>query len=754
MKLIVLKNNVPINEVEVEVPDLEEQYEIYVGRADDCHVLIDDPLISRHHFVLKNEGADWYCEKLSQLGVILVNGTTGPKVKLGGGDEIKCGAYSVLVTELPNTRAQAPVQPATPVYEPPPQAAAPVAPAEPEPLDDLASLEDAPLEAEPLEPTEVDGEALAEGEGLEGEAPPEEENSEEGGFVGEEENAFGGGEESTDNAFGGGEEGGASLDSIPESGEGGDLIPADGEGERDEGTRVFRAFVNYQLVLFGDHAPYDRYQIDSDEVFIGRDSKKCQIVLDDPEVSSVHAVVRKKGNDVFLEDLNSSNGSILNGERINKAQVNAGDDFVIGSTTFTLEVKSDLLDVESDRLMPVEEGQVIETEEVVEEEVVGGEGEDINFTGGEGPPEKSLIARFKKDPKFRKKVIYIGAGLVFAWVMMGDDKKDIPQEDPNKKAAEAKPGDEKKDPKAKLKPQLSPEQMNRMNVAYELGISFFEQSKYFEALKEFEVVTSIDPDHKKVQSYLEETKNALKRLEEIEAQKRAEAERLEKKKKIEELLVKAREATKERKVQVAEALFGQISELDPENIEVGQLKLDLEAWQKEEERKALEEAAKIAARKKMVDSLAPGKTHYLKKEWYKAILRLEEFLRIKGTDEDLVKEGSDMLSDAKNQLASELGPLLGKARSLKEGQDYKNAYEAYLEVLKVEPTNSEALNEVDDIKAQLENRSRKIYREAIISESLSLFGDAKEKFMEVQQISPTDSEYYRKATDKLKNYME
>ena len=49
---------------------------------------------------------------------------------------------------------------------------------------------------------------------------------------------------------------------------------------------------------------------------------------------------------------------------------------------------------------------------------------------------------------------------------------------------------------------------------------------------------------------------------------------------------------------------------------------------------------------------------------------------------------------------------------------------------------------------------KRIYREAIIAESLSLFGDAKEKFLEVQQISPTDSEYYKKASEKLKNYLE
>jgi hypothetical protein len=35
-----------------------------------------------------------------------------------------------------------------------------------------------------------------------------------------------------------------------------------------------------------------------------------------------------------------------------------------------------------------------------------------------------------------------------------------------------------------------------------------------------------------------------------------------------------------------------------------------------------------------------------------------------------------------------------------------------------------------------------------------LFQDAKEKLQEVQQISPVDSEYYKKASEKLKDYMD
>ncbi|HLW57656.1 MAG TPA: FHA domain-containing protein [Bacteriovoracaceae bacterium] len=746
MKLIVLKNNVPLNEVVLDFVDSYGSYEIFIGRADDCHVIIDDPLISRHHLVIKNQNDKWYCEKLSELGVLLINGSLITQAEIVGGEEIKFGPYTLIPVELPKKIEEK-------VEE---------TPDESEKAPEALTVEDIPDSdiPEPVEEIEEETEILTEGSSSEVEEEASDENNDSFGesdysnqedsysdldsgyddqsmdLVASEDDSE---EESTD--FGGDEYsdgfGGGDLEGFSGS--------EDGFGDQDEGTRFLKAFINYQLVIFGEYAPYDRYQLDTDEVFIGRDPNKCQIVLNDPEVSSVHAVIRKNGNEITLEDMNSSNGTLLHGERINKAHILTGDEFLIGSTTFTLDIKSDLLEAESDRLMPVESGQVIETEEYEEEEVDLDEGE-ISFDGPAEPEEKSIIKRILKNPQQRKKAIYIGAGLILVWALLYEGEEaapPTPQKAPEQKVVEEKP-----------RIQLSPELENRRNVAYELGVSFFEQNKYFEALKEFETVVSIDPEYKNVQTYFEQTKLGLKQLEELEAKKRADEERIALKKVIDELLVKAREAVKNRQVQLAENYFAQIVEKDPENMEIQQLKLELEIWQKEEEKKRLEQAAKEAARKTMVDAMAPGKTFYLKKDWYKAILKLEEFLNRKGNDEDLIKEASDMLADAKSELAQELGPLLGRARSLKEGQDLKNAYEAYLNILKVEPTNAEALNEIDNIRNQIDTRSKRLYREAIISESLSLFNDAKEKLQEVQQISPTDSEYYRKASDKLKTYLE
>ncbi|MFA5584013.1 MAG: FHA domain-containing protein, partial [Bacteriovoracaceae bacterium] len=731
MKLIVLKNNVPLNEVVLDFVDSYGSYEIFIGRSDDCHVIIDDPLISRHHFVLKNQNEKWFCEKISELGTLLINGSLVSQAEIFGGEEIKFGPYTLIAVDFPRTAAkEIEGQSVIPSNDDIPDSDIP------DPVEHIEEATEILSEVSSDSSDSItDLDSNTDSESFDTEESYQEDsysdldsdysNNEESMDLvstdesSEEASSFGD-DEYSDN-FGGGE-----LDSFGGDGDGG------GFEDRDEGTRFLKAFINYQLVIFGEYAPYDRYQIDTDEVFIGRDPNKCQIILNDPEVSSVHAVLRKNGNEITLEDLNSSNGTLLHGERINKAHILTGDEFLIGSTTFTLNIKSDLLEAEADRLMPVESGQVIETEEYEEEEVDLEEG-DLDFDGSEEPEEKSLIKRIWKNPQKRKKAIYVIAGLALGYTFLYEPAEEAP---PPQKVAESKV--EEAD---KSKIQLSPELENRRNVAYELGVSFFEQNKYFEALKEFESVVAIDPEYKNVQTYLEQTKLGLKQLEELEAKKRADEERIALKKVIDELLVKAREAVKNREVQIAESYFSQIVEKDPENMEIQQLKLELEVWQKEEERRRLELAAKEAARKTMVDALAPGKTFFLKRDWYRAILKLEEFLNRKGNDEDLIKEASDMLAEAKSELAQELGPLLGRARSLKEGQDLKNAYDAYLGILKVEPTNAEALNEIDSIKNQIDTRSKRLYREAIISESLSLFNDAKEKLQEVQQISPTDSEY-------------
>jgi hypothetical protein len=74
-------------------------------------------------------------------------------------------------------------------------------------------------------------------------------------------------------------------------------------------------------------------------VTMGR-SRQCDVVLDDPNVSRQHAEIRPRGGSWVLTDLGSTNGSSLNGRRIEGPEVvKPGDEIELGTSvmTFTLE---------------------------------------------------------------------------------------------------------------------------------------------------------------------------------------------------------------------------------------------------------------------------------------------------------------------------------------------------------------------------------------------------------------------------------
>ena len=72
---------------------------------------------------------------------------------------------------------------------------------------------------------------------------------------------------------------------------------------------------------------------------VGR-SRQCDVVLDDPNVSRTHAEVRPRGGSWVLIDAGSTNGSTLNGRRIEGAEVlKPGDEIEIGTSRIKFELE-------------------------------------------------------------------------------------------------------------------------------------------------------------------------------------------------------------------------------------------------------------------------------------------------------------------------------------------------------------------------------------------------------------------------------
>ena len=79
-----------------------------------------------------------------------------------------------------------------------------------------------------------------------------------------------------------------------------------------------------------------RREVDKRRVVIGR-SKDCDVQITDPNASRRHAEIRQEGAAYWLIDLDSTNGSQVNGRRTTRAKLESGDVITIGSTDLTFD---------------------------------------------------------------------------------------------------------------------------------------------------------------------------------------------------------------------------------------------------------------------------------------------------------------------------------------------------------------------------------------------------------------------------------
>jgi hypothetical protein len=78
------------------------------------------------------------------------------------------------------------------------------------------------------------------------------------------------------------------------------------------------------------------YPLDSGRLVIGR-SRECDVRLADPNVSRKHAEIRRDGPNFYVVDLDSTNGTEVNGRRARRARLEDGDTILLGSTELVFQ---------------------------------------------------------------------------------------------------------------------------------------------------------------------------------------------------------------------------------------------------------------------------------------------------------------------------------------------------------------------------------------------------------------------------------
>lgn len=82
-------------------------------------------------------------------------------------------------------------------------------------------------------------------------------------------------------------------------------------------------------------------------VVLGR-SRECELRLPDTDTSRRHAKIVCAGGDFVLHDLASTNGTFVNGERVEQHRLRAGDRIQIGASTVTFCEVAGGLDADDD----------------------------------------------------------------------------------------------------------------------------------------------------------------------------------------------------------------------------------------------------------------------------------------------------------------------------------------------------------------------------------------------------------------------
>lgn len=108
-----------------------------------------------------------------------------------------------------------------------------------------------------------------------------------------------------------------------------DFFPTQTIPKRRGAAKPDRPAKAYMAVLTGAKAGSQYPLLNDRQTVIGR-SPGCEIHIDDTDASRRHAAVQPFGNDYYLMDMGSTNGTLVNGKPVEKRILKHGDKITLG----------------------------------------------------------------------------------------------------------------------------------------------------------------------------------------------------------------------------------------------------------------------------------------------------------------------------------------------------------------------------------------------------------------------------------------
>lgn len=712
---------------------------LWIGRGEDCAIRLEDRAISRKHVCLKPVANGLEFEKKSKFGEIRMGGREVEHLTLKGGECLVLGPYEIrVVRQGPEMNPPAAEEGGSAESRVPEASLDSVSVSEPVGFSPSESALEVPMEVAPAENallshSGADSEALVvEAEAaLAVEDAPEDAPAEEGGI---------------DFGFG----------AVEENGQ----------------TRAMTdARIETKPILEFHHADgASAYDIVDAEIAIGR-SQNCHVVLEDKKSSRKHAIILQKDGRFLLRDLGSSNGTLVNGERVDEHELSSGDEIQIGDTRFTFKKvqgdyeakKAEFLRLPEEMPPPPSVPEYAAPMEPLMADPVMFEAapEDPplpDFTTTE-PEQKSLIGAFLdryRTMPLKMQVIYGVLILAGVWLFLDDSEletKPVLQMGQTQKSVAKK--DEKKTAGAvgQTFESLTPEQQAYVESEYKIAYDYFRNHEYDLALLELGKIFALVQNYnhaREIESFAREKKRQLERQE--EERKRQEQER-QAQIRLQSLIDQAGLLMDARKYKDAEALFPEIELLQPENSFVANWRKRIIEENENFERQEKERARIAELRKKAWEDYRKAESRLKAGDFFGALDQYDALAVREGLEKELSERIKNDIRTAEDSIAAKRDPLIAHGQELEKALNFSEAYKAYAMAAQVDPTDETAPAGMERIRGVLTSKAKAVYSEGVIAESFSEFEVAEKKYREVLEIVPPEHDYFSKATRRIKRIL-
>ncbi|HEY8278190.1 MAG TPA: FHA domain-containing protein [Bdellovibrionota bacterium] len=533
------------------------------------------------------------------------------------------------------------------------------------------------------------------------------------------------------------------------------LVPSEDEG--DGRTRFVSAGVSALFRMQPGSANLDEFLMEKDVVLFGRGSN-CDVVLTEKKASRKHFEVRRQGLSFFLKDLNSANGTVVNGAAVTETELVAGDVIEVGESKIQFSIENREFFAKQDSFMPVPAH--LSQPQAMDMGALGQGAGEVPAEGAEGaaaggpelgpdgvplPPKPNSSsdivgwARYKwmsvpKAQRMRYYVILVVFAVVTAMLGTPDDEV--------KKAA-PKPRNTDGSFVRRFE-DLTPKNQKFVKDNYKELLSAHDRKDFTKMFESARNILSLVDEYNDTKSYESIAKRGLEAIEEEKKRKELEEKQRRVREEVAKLEEKGKEtferALKDPKVRPElEALIQEVYAKDPNNRLAAEWKQRIRDKIEEEKREEAAAKAKEELRQKAEEAFAAVEKTFKSKDYIKALKDVDTLVDVGWNEKDYLERIDKLREEIRGALKSVLEPLFAEARNQRqEGGDLVAARNAYNQVLQIDRDNLEARQGLNDIRQVLLLRAKRLYAEAILAESISDLQEAKEKYEKCLHVAPDD----------------